>query len=161
MIYTKEQAIKNFGEEKVKKAMSFEAEPTSRTIYPGYPHYGESEWAGQGTVKVRGGYIQALYYLTDKDEANIDGYDWDDNVEIEYTEGIDESQDDMPTKCFDDMANEDRCQIFWTLKDNGIETGEDALISMQEDNVILPFGAIEIKDEEEFKREYDNYLKEN
>ena len=69
--------------------------------------------------------------------------------------------DEIKKRCFDDMVNEDRCQIFCTLKDNGIETGEDALISMKEDNVILPFGAIEIKDEEEFKREYDNYIKEN
>lgn len=85
---SKAEAINKFGEETVNKAMTSNAEPTSRVMYPSFEepsHIGKTEYAGD-TVNVEGFRLTAYYYLSPEDEENIDSFNWDDNVEFEAEE---------------------------------------------------------------------------
>ena len=85
---SKAEAINKFGEETVNKAMSSNAEPTSRVMYTSFEepsHIGKTEYAGD-PVNVEGFRLTAYYYLSPEDEENIDSFNWDDNVEFESEE---------------------------------------------------------------------------
>ena len=85
---SKAEAINKFGEETVNKAMSSNAEPTSRVMYPSFEepsHIGKTEYAGD-PVNVEGVRLTAYYYRSPEDEENIDSFNWDDNVEFEAEE---------------------------------------------------------------------------
>lgn len=88
---TKIEAIKKYGEDIVNKAMETLAEPTSRTMYPGFEnpdHLGKNEWAGDIISTDYGYSIQAYYYLTDEDQEDTDSFDWESNVEFEIEETL-------------------------------------------------------------------------
>lgn len=43
-----------------------------------------NEWASQGSVEAENGdTIKAFWYLTDKEEENLDSFDWEGNVEFQ------------------------------------------------------------------------------
>lgn len=85
---SKAEAIKQFGENVVNKAMETNTEPTSRAMNPSFEdpsHIGKAEYAGD-PVDIDGFRLTAYYYLTPEDEENTDYFNWDDNVEFEVEE---------------------------------------------------------------------------
>lgn len=85
---SKAEAINKFGEEIVNKAMTSNAEPTNRVMYPSFEepsHIGKAEYAGD-PVETDGWKLTAYYYLSPEDEENIDSFNWNDNVEFEAEE---------------------------------------------------------------------------
>lgn len=68
--------------------MASSAEPTNRMMYPSFEapsHFGKAEYAGE-SVEADGLKIAACYYLSPKDEENIESFDWENNAEFEVEE---------------------------------------------------------------------------
>jgi len=69
MRFNKEESVAKLGVEVVNQALSSNAEPTSRMMYPAFEptsHIGKDEYAGE-PVEVDG-YIVTAYYYVAKDE---------------------------------------------------------------------------------------------
>lgn len=84
--YTFTEIANKYGENIARQAMEIEAEPTSRVIYPAFEpdHADKNEWAAQGSAEAENGdTIRAYWYLTSDEEENLDGYDWEANVEFQ------------------------------------------------------------------------------
>lgn len=81
--YTYKDIAEQFGKELADKALSSNAEPTGRLMYPGYEgpeHFGKTEYAFEPVYADNGDVIQAYFYLTDEEEQDIDSYLWDENA---------------------------------------------------------------------------------
>lgn len=85
--YTYNEIVERFGEEIANKAISTGAEPTNRLIYPAFEpqHDGLKEWS-ESPIEADGYKICAYYYLTEKEEQNLDFFNWEENAEFEVEE---------------------------------------------------------------------------
>lgn len=82
MRYSVEEARTTFGDGFVDKLMNEELEPTSRYIYPSYPHYGETEWRTD-SIRVGNDRVSLYCYTTDEQDITIDVTDDMCEVEVE------------------------------------------------------------------------------
>ena len=78
---TREDAVRIFGEERINKLESVNAEPTSRLINPSFEpeHAGKDEW--ESSMETPYGLLLAKYYLEDAEDAedadwNVESYEF-------------------------------------------------------------------------------------
>ncbi len=82
------EAVERFGKDCIEKALSSNAEPTSRMMYPAFEnpsHIGKNEYAGE-PVEADGYKVTAYYYLTEEEEDDMDSFDWEGSAEFEIEE---------------------------------------------------------------------------